>query len=58
MEIVKMKVIPAPGLIVRDPVTRLALPPGVSEVPKNAYWLRRMAKGDVTAPVVSKKKEG
>lgn len=42
-----MKVKPREGLIVRDPVTREALPAKATTVPRNAYWLRRLADGDV-----------
>lgn len=42
-----IKVKPAEGLIVRDPVTREALPPKGKTVPRNAYWLRRLKDGDV-----------
>lgn len=39
--------IPQPGLIVRDPETREALPADGAEKPANSYWLRRLADGDV-----------
>lgn len=42
-----MKVKPAEGLLVRDPVTREALPAKGGTVPRNAYWLRRLRDGDV-----------
>lgn len=38
---------PAAGRVVRDPVTREALPEGGLEVPRNSYWLRRLRDGDV-----------
>jgi len=41
-------VIPAPGLIVRDPVTRVALPPEGKRVPRSIYWIRRLRDKDVT----------
>jgi Protein of unknown function (DUF2635) len=44
-----MKVVPAEGLIVRDPESHAALPPEGREVPDNdLYWLRRIRDGDVT----------
>lgn len=42
-----IKVKPAEGLVVRDPVTREVLPAKGRTVPRNAYWLRRLADGDV-----------
>lgn len=43
-----MKVKPAtPDLIVRDPRSRLPLPPEGAEVPESNYWLRRIRSGDV-----------
>lgn len=36
-----------PGLIVRDPVTAQPLPEAGAEKPRNSYWLRRVADGDV-----------
>lgn len=38
---------PAPGLVVRDPATRQALPAEGAEVPRNTYWMRRLRDGDV-----------
>lgn len=39
---------PAPGLVVRDPVSRLPLPESGREVPDtDTYWYRRIADGDV-----------
>jgi hypothetical protein len=42
-----IKVKPGEGLIVRDPVTLAELPAKGKSVPRNAYWLRRLADGDV-----------
>lgn len=36
-----------PGLIVRDPVTREALPTEGREVPRSSFWIRRLTAGDV-----------
>jgi hypothetical protein len=44
-----MRIYPSPGLIVRDPVKRDALPETGREVPDDdIYWLRRLACGDAT----------
>ena len=48
-----MKVQPHPGCILRDPVSRIPLPPEGKEVPNNSFWRRRVKAGDVmlvTAP--------
>jgi hypothetical protein len=37
----------SPGLIVRDPITRQPLPSEGAEKPRDTYWLRRLADGDV-----------
>jgi hypothetical protein len=42
-----MFVKPAPGLKVRDPVSRLHLPLGGAEVPNTSFWIRRLQCGDV-----------
>ena len=42
-----MFVKPAPGLKVRDPVTRMHLPENGAEVPESQHWHRRLACGDV-----------
>lgn len=42
-----MFVKPAPGLKVRDPVTKQHLPESGTEVPEDSYWIRRIADGDV-----------
>jgi hypothetical protein len=38
---------PVPGRVVRDPVSMRPVPEGGREVPESAYWLRRLAAGDV-----------
>jgi hypothetical protein len=44
-----MRIYPSPGLLVRDPVKRDALPEKGREVAENDhYWLRRLACGDAT----------
>ncbi len=45
-----MRIYPAaPGLVVRDPVKRDAVPDDGREVPNNdLFWQRRLADGDVT----------
>lgn len=53
-----MFVKPAPGLRVRDPLSRLHLPDEGKDVPENSYWLRRVRAGDVVrseAPPVAVK---
>lgn len=42
-----MFVKPAPGLKVRDPISRLHLPETGKEVPESTYWMRRLAAKDV-----------
>ena len=42
-----MFVKPAPGRLVRDPVSKRPLPAEGAEVPENTYWIRRLACGDV-----------
>lgn len=44
---------PAPGRSVRDPRTLKLLPPDGAEKPRNAYWLRRVAAGDVVTTIPS-----
>ncbi|MBJ8805625.1 DUF2635 domain-containing protein [Citrobacter koseri] len=46
---------PAPGKSVRDPRTMQLLGAKGERKPRNAYWLRRVAAGDV---VVETKKKG
>lgn len=44
-----MRIYPSPGLLVRDPVKRDALPKEGREVADNDhYWLRRLSCNDVT----------
>jgi hypothetical protein len=42
-----MLVKPAPGLKVRDPITKQHLPVEGALVPATAYWLRRLNDADV-----------
>jgi hypothetical protein len=42
-----MKIKPAPGRMVRDPRTMLALPEEGRDVPRTPFWLRRLRDGDV-----------
>ena len=44
-----MFVKPAPGLVVRDPVTKFPLPAEGREVQLSSYWQRRLNSGDVVA---------
>ncbi|NKE43577.1 DUF2635 domain-containing protein [Roseomonas frigidaquae] len=55
-----MYVIPAEGLKVPDPVLRDHLPAEGREVPRDAYWMRRLADGDVieTLPPAAPVAEG
>lgn len=53
-----LHVIPTDGLQVRDPRTAEPLPATGAEVPRSAYWLRRLREGSVTegkAPKAAKK---
>lgn len=50
-----MFVRPAPGLKVRDPVSKMHIPATGKEVPESSYWVRRLKSRDVvicSAPVV------
>lgn len=49
--------VPKPGFVVRDPVTKTPLPAEGREVAMTTYWLRRLREGDVLegAPVKSAK---
>jgi hypothetical protein len=38
---------PAPGLLVRDDVSKVRLPAEGREVPETSYWVRRLRCGDV-----------
>lgn len=42
-----MRVKPQEGKIVRDPNTGNRLPAGGANVPRNSFWNRRVAAGDV-----------
>lgn len=42
-----MFVVPAPGIKVRDPVSRKHLPEKGKDVPESTFWLRRVRAGDV-----------
>lgn len=43
-----MHVKPAPGLLVRDPVTKLPMPPEGADIdPNDLTWARRLRDGDV-----------
>lgn len=42
-----MYVIPAPGLVIRDPDLRDLLPASGREVPDTGYWQRRLRDRDV-----------
>lgn len=42
-----MIVNPAPGALVRDPVTKLAIEDGTVIDPTDPYWSRALADGDV-----------
>lgn len=46
-----MFVIPAPGIQVRDPISRLHIPAAGKEVPESSYWIRRISAGDVVLSV-------
>ncbi len=44
-----MKVKPVdPNAVIRDPITKLALPAEGGEVPENTFWTRRLMAGEVT----------
>ena len=42
-----MRVKPAPGRQVRDPITKRHIPEKGKDVPPTAYWIRRLKAGDV-----------
>jgi len=44
----KLRVIPAPGRLVRYPADGRVLPGTGGNVPDDVYWRRRLADGDVT----------
>jgi hypothetical protein len=42
-----MRVAPAPGLVIRDPVTKLFVPPeGIEVAESDLFWVRRINDGD------------
>lgn len=59
-----MRVKPADGRLVRDPVTKRHIPAEGADVPDTVFWFRRLASGDVvhvvpitkTAPAAEDKK--
>ena len=54
-----MLVKPAPGLVMRDPVTRQFVPEGGLEVsPDDLYWARALRDGDVVDATAAKPVEG
>jgi hypothetical protein len=53
--------VPAPGALVRDPVSRQPLPPEGAWKADDEYWRRRIADGDVTEqadPAAASDKKG
>ncbi len=46
-----MFVKPAPGRKVRDPITYRHISEAGEEVPESAYWVRRVASGDVLVQI-------
>jgi len=44
-----MRVRPAEGRAVRDPLTKQLLPADGRDVPDNSFWRRRLRDGDVVA---------
>lgn len=47
MSAVTMRIKPAPGLIVRDPVTYRPLAVEGEDKPRDQYWMRRLRDADV-----------
>lgn len=45
-----MIVNPAPGALVRDPVTKLAIEDGAEIDANDPYWARALADGDIATP--------
>ncbi|OSK94360.1 DUF2635 domain-containing protein [Escherichia coli] len=43
-----LKIKPAEGKAIRDPLTMKLLAPEGEEKPRNSFWIRRLAAGDVT----------
>jgi hypothetical protein len=54
----KILVVPAAGLLVRDPANMLPLPPEGAEVEQSSHWQRRLNAGDVTLGKAAKHKKG
>lgn len=48
MTLPTMRVYSVPGRLVLDPATYLPLPTDGLDVPRNAFWIRRLRDGDVT----------
>jgi hypothetical protein len=48
-----MFLIPAPGVVVIDPVTRKPLAPEGRELSMTSFWLRRLAEGSVIEGLVA-----
>ncbi len=46
-----MRIAPAPGVKVRDPITKRYLPAEGAEVPESAYWMRRLRAAEVVLQV-------
>ncbi|EKO9886184.1 DUF2635 domain-containing protein [Escherichia coli] len=42
-----LKIKPAAGKAIRDPLTMKLLTPEGEEKPRNSFWIRRLAAGDV-----------
>ncbi|HFL4393807.1 TPA: DUF2635 domain-containing protein [Escherichia coli] len=42
-----LKIKPAAGKVIRDPLTMKLLAPEGEEKPRNSFWIRRLAAGDV-----------
>lgn len=53
-----MTVYPVPGRLVLDPATFQSLPAAGLAVPRNSFWLRRLADGDVTTSMPEQGEEG
>jgi hypothetical protein len=54
-----IRIKPAPGKVIVHPITRVRVPAEGETVTESAYWLRRIADGDVivdVAPVPSARK--
>jgi len=52
-----MRVKPAEGRAVRDPVTKQLLPAAGREVPENQFWRRRLRDGDVVVDTAAAPRE-